>query len=704
MTAFSRPAGVARLLAVIILVLGAAPDAARAQHQHEAPATAPKAGAAKGRAPGTSKAIPTSSVLANGTTVQRFVSKGVAVEFRIAPASAAAAAAAKGRIMEHDETVVRLKLTDVRTGRPISGAAPATWIDWREGDAPSTADACRQRVDGYVRANAYMEGALKSRAVVDLNSYFVLSLNKAASIAVLDPFLGFGRTKLYTTVPLRSVGESWTLSVDERRLYVTMPAVAQVAVVDTDNWKVLRNVDAGARPTRVSAQPGGRYLWVINEVADSTAGAGGVTVIDTRADTVVARIVTGHGAHTLAFSDDGASVALSNRAAGTVTVIDGTTLAVVKHVATGRDPVDVAYSAAGDAMYVVHEADGTIVVLDPRTGAVRTRISAKPGLHAVRFPPAIAGGHSNHGAGGAVARHLGFIVNPRENLVHVIDAKKREVVRTLEVKDGPDEVAFSGSFAYVRSSGSKDISMIPLDNPAAGGIGALDRFPVGNQPLGAAGPSAPAPTIVTAPDMPDAVYVMNAKERMIYYFHYMEGMPIPSGGLTTYGYEPKAIMVVGKDLHETAPGSYTATVKLNRRGDYDLVFMLPQPRVITCFSFPVVANPRLGAKQALLEVEPAESSRALSVGANVLRLKLSNPVTRELWKELKDARISLTAPGGWSTRALLRAGDDGLYEAAVTIPANGVYYMSIEIPSLGVGLRDRQPIILRAAGATGTSG
>lgn len=181
-------------------------------------------------------------------------------------------------------------------------------------------------------------------------------------------------------------------------------------------------------------------------------------------------------------------------------------------------------------------------------------------------------------------------------------------------------------------------------------------------------------------------------------FHYMEGMPMPSGGLTTYGYEPTAIMVAGKDLRERQPGEYTATVRLARQGDYDLVFMLPEPRVIACFPFSVHADPTLGAKRAMLAVEPLMDRQQLTVGANVLRLRLSNPGTREQWKELPDASVAVASPGGWHVKVPLKATPSGSYEAAFSIPSEGAYFISVEVPSLGIGVRDRQPLVMRAIG------
>lgn len=681
-----------RALLLAAVLGGGAPGSIAIAQQHDHGGTQPPP--SPGAATGASARTPAGPAQRRaGAAVQRITRNGVTAEFSVGPAGSRTTSTT---LPEHGEGTVRLTLRNARTGKPLAGAAPATWIDWREGRKPTSASACRERVDGFVRANAFMEGSLKSRAVVDLNSYFVISLNRSPTISVLDPFLGFGRTKLYTTVPLPAPGSSWVLGADERRLYVTMPLAGRVGVVDTDRWRLLTSIEVGARPTYAALQPGGRYLWIV-AAADDSASAGGLVVIDTDADTVVARLAAGRGPHTLAFTQDGAAAAITNGAAGTVTMIDAAARRVVAEVPTGQRPVDVAWSEAGRLMYVAHEGDGTIVALEPSTGRIATRITTRPGLRTIRFAPAPGPGHHGHGGGapGAAGR-LGFVLNPRENLVHVVDGTTRTVVRTTEIPHGPDEVAFTGSFAYVRAAGSSDIAMIPLADPSAGGVGKLDRFPVGNKPVGAAGPLADAATIVTAPDMPDAVYVLNAAERMIYYFHYMEGMPMPSGGLTTYGYEPTAIMVVGKDMRERAPGEYSATVRLSRQGDYDLILLLPEPRMIACFPFSVVANPALGEKRARLEVSPAMPRQEFTVGSNVLRLQLTNPVTREPWRELRDAAVSVASPTGWSTRRQLRAVEDGVYETPLDIPAAGVYFVSIEVPSLGIGLRDRRPLVLRA--------
>jgi YVTN family beta-propeller protein len=678
--------------AIAALLVALTPGVGLAQHtgheQHQKPAPRPAIDT-------TAQAKP---VMTTDSSAQRVVRNGVAVEFSIAPTGAGAKGA---KVLELQDALVRLKLTDARTGQPLSGLEPAAWIDRRASAEPSSADGCKQKVDGYVQANMYMEGSLKRRANVDMTSYFVLSLNRSPDITVIDPFLGFGRTKLYTTVRLKGVGEDWKLSSDQHRLFVSMPTAGQVAIIDTDDWKVLANVDAGRSPARITLSPDERYLWVTS--ADSTPAASSVTVIDVERRSVAARIATGSGPHVVTFSDDGALAFVANEHAGTLSVIDGRKLVTLKDIPVGKRPIDVAWSPVSRSAYVVNAGDGALVVVDGGSLSVVKRIALKPGLRTIRFAPSAAGakgGHAGHGGQSTAAGRIGFVLNPKANAVTILDASTNTIVRTTEITDGPDQISFTGSFAFIRSSGSPAVSMIFLDDPAATGTGSLDKFDAGHTPPREAGVLSRADAIVRAPDMPDAVYVLNPKERMIYYFHYMEGMAVPSGGLTTYGYDPKAVLVAGKDLRETEPGVYSATVKLTDRGDYDLVFLLDAPRVVQCFPVVVDANPEMRKGKLAMEIKPLLSPLELQIGENRLRFSVSDLFTRQPHSDLKDIGIVVSTTSGWQQRAQARSVGGGVYEVPLNIPSAGVYYISFQAPAEGLRLNDRAPLVLQAKPAT----
>src|SRR5688500_11293022 len=223
---------------------------------------------------------------------QKIERQGVEIEFTIEPIEQQGKAT---ELMEAKEAVVRFKINDKATKTPLSGVKPAVWLTQR-GENPADEKVCREKVQSF------LQGSLRSRPDVDLNAYFVLALNEESNISVIDPLLGFGSSKLLTLVMLKSPGEDWVQKNNDELLFVSMPGANQVAVVDTNTWKIVANVDAGVKPSRVRLQPDGKYLWAGNDATES--GKSGVTVIDTTTLKVVAQLSTRSGHHEIDFSSD----------------------------------------------------------------------------------------------------------------------------------------------------------------------------------------------------------------------------------------------------------------------------------------------------------------------------------------------------------------------------------------------------------------
>src|SRR4030095_3633775 len=86
-------------------------------------------------------------------------------------------------------------------------------------------------------------------------------------------------------------------------------------------------------------------------------------------------------------------------------------------------------------------------VVDTRSQQIATRIQLKPGIKNVRFAP---------------DSRWAFVPNPKENVVDVIDSSTNRLAHTISVENGPDQITFTDTFAYVRSSGSTEVSMVRL--------------------------------------------------------------------------------------------------------------------------------------------------------------------------------------------------------------------------------------------------
>src|SRR6185369_16063664 len=366
---------------------------------------------------------------------------------------------------------------------------------------------CREKVQ------AYLQPSFSSRPTLDLNAYFILALNNEANISVIDPLIGFGGSKLYTLIPLKSPGEDWALTNDNKRLYVSMPQANQVAVVDIPSWKVTANIDAGIAPTRVALQHDGQYLWVGND--------SGVTVIDTSTNKVAAQLKTGAGHHEIAFSDDDSVAFVTNKDSGTLSVIDVRKLAVSKEIKVGSQPVAHAYSSLSQTAYVANEADGTIAAVSGSKHEIVARIQTEPGVSTVRIP---------------AAGHYGFALNTRKNTLYAFDLSSNRVVQTVPVGPGSDQLSFTKQFAYVRSTGSEFVTMINISD--IGKEAPVTTFPAGQRAPAESLSRSHAAAIVPAPEE-GAVLVANPADKMIYY--YTEGMAAPMGSFQNYKRDPRAL-------------------------------------------------------------------------------------------------------------------------------------------------------------------
>jgi len=527
----------------------------------------------------------------------------------------------------------------------------------------------------------FTRGIVGLRPMIDLTSWFILALNKDATISVIDPIVGVGGlTQLYTQVLLQKPGEDWVKSADRKRLYVTMPRAGRVAVVDTDSFKVVANVEAGSHPVRVAPQPDGKYVWVGN---DSPGDESGVTVIDADRLTVAANIATGKGHHELAFSPGSRYAFVTNRDEGTVSVIDIGTLKKVRDVRTGGRPLSAAWSPLAKTLYVADEDGGGVAVVDGERHEVVARVPGKPGLRAIRFT--------------ADGRY-GFAVNAFDNTVRVIDASTHRVVHEVLVAGSPDQVTFSKAFAYVRALGSEYVTMIPLSELGKSGSLSTKQFTTGVYPPRRAPYIPITDAIVPTPEQ-YAVVVANPAEKTIFY--YTEGMTAPMGNFRNYGHEPLAAMVVDRSLREKEPGVYSGRVRFPLSGAYDVAFLLGSPRIVHCFSATVQPNPLLAKSVPKgLGLEYLFDRKTIGVGEKVpLRIRLTDRATNAPAADLADVVVQTSlASGNWQRRVIAAHVGEGVYEAPLLLPRAGVYYVHVECPSRKAHMRDLPFLSVEAKG------
>ncbi|VVO18812.1 cytochrome D1 domain-containing protein [Pseudomonas fluorescens] len=588
---------------------------------------------------------------------------GVSVALQVRPL------AEDGVLREGEFADVLFRVSDSASGQPLSGVAPGAWLD-PEAVAADQAQgrerSCKSRV------GVFLKSSIGARPLLDLNSYFLLVMNRDASVSVVAPSVSVGGiTSTMARIDLKQPPMDWVTPKDNKRVFVSMPTAGEVAVIDSEQFKLIDSVAAGSHPVRVALQPDERLLWVGNNAPK--AEASGVTVIDSQSLKPLKQLATGAGHHEIAFSKDSRFAFVTNRDDGTLSIIDIASLTLSKQLKTGTRPLSVAYSPLSQAVYVADGKDGTVTVVDTASLDVRRVIKIKQGLGPMGF---------------SADGRFGIVLNTLENQVAVIDAATDSLVHELDVSAEPYQVVFTKAYAYVRGLASAKVTMINLSSLGEGRTPISQGFEAGPQAPRLAGDLPLASSLAVSRD-DNAVFVVNPVDNTTYF--YAEGMNAPMSGYPNRGQVARAAMVIDRSLREVEPGLYSARIKLPPAGRFDVAFLLNQPNIIHCFTTLVEPDGRLAQHPGVPTVEFMLEKATAALGSPyTVRFRIVQGQHKAQRSGVKDVQVRyFRAPTSRAqTVAALEVGN-GIYEAPVTLDQNGAWYLHVRAASLGANFDDK---------------
>ena len=596
--------------------------------------------------------------LAAGAAPQRIEQAGIALELSLSPANGGDGEA----LAAGADSLARIRLMDAGSGAPLAGARPKAWIVARRSEAVANELECA----GKIRSLA--SGSLAARPDVDLNSYFLLTLNSDKTISVINPQISFAATKLESLIVLPGNGAGWALSKDARFLYVSIPDIGAVAVVDMTTRRLAATLPTGeqSRPTEIKLQPDGRYVWV------GLDGAGEAVAIDTGTNTLAQRVAIGGGLHRIAFTGDGGSVFFSNGADDSVSIVDTARMRKTADVKVGKTPVALAYGSASRRLYVAAINAASIAVIDVDAREKVGEIPVRRGIAALAFEPS--------------GRYV-LALNQFESTVTVIDSAVNQAASQAAVVGEPDQIAFTQRYAYVRGLASEKFTLLDLNELRSGKAAPVDIQAGRQAPTALPDEIGGAPMIAATPEG-DSVLIANGPDATLYY--YQEGMMAPSGTLSNYKRVPRGLMVLDRSLRETASGEFTALVRLPAGGRFDVAVLIDQPRMAACFQVEVAGTTAASAKAAQSAAVAAESLSGplvFAAGANAtLAFKLYSPATGEPITAGPGMEVTVfKAPGLWQRRLTARQLADGLVEVRLAFPEPGRYNFVFHVPRSGGG-------------------
>ncbi len=569
-------------------------------------------------------------------------------------------------LYEGEDLDLQLAIEDSATGTPISGLYPAVWIDLKR---PSQAGvSCPQKVASF------LQGVLAARPEVDLNAWFILTMNTdTPNISVVDPLVDFSGQKLLALIELESRGEDWAMTEDQEVLFVTQPDSNKLAVADLRTWEVVKQIEVGERPMRVVLQPDEGYVWVGNDSLESEYS--GVTVVDPQSLEVVARFNTGAGHHEFAFSADNRWAFVTNSRSDKLTIIDIGQMRIAQELALSTGLNDVAYSPLSETVVAVNAVNGEVHVVDANTHESVTMLRSESGLTFVDF--------SADGRWGAV-------LNRDTNTVSIFDAATSAFVGTAVVGEVPDHALFTRQNLHVFSLGTASVTSIPIS-----ALGQLDTLPTIELSTGQLAPSSAgvyslAPAMVLTPDN-SSLLIANAADRAVYF--YMEGMVAPMGSFAEKR-QARAARTVNRAIRGQAPGVYGTNTSIPGPGVYDVAVKLDNPEIVHCFQVTVAEDPQLKAQRSkrVTVAYAADAARWQPGQAGTIRFQLIEQGSQRPLSGVTDVNVRiLRIPGAQVASLVARDAGEGFYEAEVSLPERGLYHVLIQSSSQNLALNKTIP-------------
>jgi YVTN family beta-propeller protein len=214
-------------------------------------------------------------------------------------------------------------------------------------------------------------------------------------------------------------------------LYVSDLIGGKVQVMNT-NGTLIDEIDVGARPQFMEVRPDGQVLYV-------TRSGGPISVVDLEQNVMLKEIDSGSMPHRLSFTSDGSKLFVVNRESDTLSVIDSHRHEIMKDVPVGDNPQYVALNPDETLAYVTNMDSDTISLVDTQTFEVVDEIPVGNGPYGIAFS--------------ADGGDLSYVSNMRGNDVSIINTASSNISDTISAGGaGPNQiVARKPEFEIVRS-------------------------------------------------------------------------------------------------------------------------------------------------------------------------------------------------------------------------------------------------------------
>lgn len=388
------------------------------------------------------------------------------------------------------------KAHSVRVGEwPFMRSAQRVWIDLksagnlavRDATPVSAAEFSARRLEHSLPAT-YLR-SLPNRSLLTLETRVSLngSPHKDLAVKLRSVSYRIENTKgIMASIRAAGTPTNLALSADGTRLYLTQATTPpSVAVIDTQNYRVIYTITGIGAPLWLALHPDGTRLYVSD---NSNASGTPVRVINTQNFSTVHLLTGFTTVHGLTLNKTGTRLYVADYGASRMVIVDTATHATLANVPTTR-PSAITLSPDGTRVHIASAFDWTAIQLSTHTpvGQVSTvslprQIAHSPTLQRIYITQpdrgTVAIGNTStlriskllkdlqrpYGVAFHPKLERAYITESGANLLTQVDTRSQEVIGYYSGFSQPRGVVISpeGAYAYVANASNNTVSVVVL--------------------------------------------------------------------------------------------------------------------------------------------------------------------------------------------------------------------------------------------------
>ncbi len=572
-----------------------------------------------------------------------------------------------GPILLEAERTVRLgvRLADAKSGFPLGDLHPAFWVR----PAVEGRDDCSAAVDRYLSLgpNAGIDD--------DLNGYLFATLNDDRSVGVMDPKLNLATSNLLSLTPRDASADGWWLDQTRARLFIASAGAGRLETIDLlsgDRAEVIRDLDGAAS---IAVFPDLDRLWVAGQARiDGIAPGSNEPVRSSRVPA---------GDWQIEADREGLRLLALDRRSGRLLVLNPENGESEHEVDLGGARGMFVHDPRAEAVYVL-AADGATLerlFLDASNPSRHPLPIAVDRLLLTQDGDWLAG---LDGEGGRLV---------------LIDAASLRPVHVLQFDGKPGQMQASDDYLYLLENGTGYASLVHLPSLNADRSPGVLRIPIGPAAAGDVddamrrGHGSSAPSAIAALIEGGGAIIASPSDKNLYL--YMEtGMQAPANAFRSWTSPPRAIALLDRQPTERRAGLYETAFRPRGAGAFELVFFLPNPKIVRCFAITVEGEGQDVAealRSPRLVWTPPD--KPVVAGAPVeLRFALESPSASLSASEPRPAEVLAVASGrNWHWRGRASSLGSDRFTLSLTLPEPGDYQLLVRLPDRRLDFQDQRP-------------